>query len=218
MTCFEEEIESMQPASRHRAFGIDTSVRLTIPDDFAAAGFTLQEASVLTLSKTPQCAGIAALPSGFAFGTLNLPEENDLVVDIHVAVNAGRYHADGYREFATRQMDRYAGMQSAGLGHWFGLFAQVGGQRVLTASCGLFRDAGGAGNSGRFQFVTTHPDWRRRGLCTALVEAVCSYGFEIMGITTLVMVADPDDVAIHIYASLGFERGASTWLLEREPL
>jgi hypothetical protein len=34
---------------------------------------------------------------------------------------------------------------------------------------------------------------------------------------TLVIVADPDDVAIGVYESLGFVRGASTWQIERPP-
>ena len=36
-----------------------------------------------------------------------------------------------------------------------------------------------------------------------------------MGLETLVIVADPDDVAIGLYESLGFQRGASTWHLEK---
>lgn len=34
---------------------------------------------------------------------------------------------------------------------------------------------------------------------------------------TLVMVADPDDVAIGVYESLGYRRGVSAWQLERAP-
>ena len=63
----------------------------------------------------------------------------------------------------------------------------------------------------------THPLWRRRGLCSALIHAVCSHGFDRMGLDTLVIVADPDDVAIGLYEALGFERGASTWHLEKAP-
>ena len=43
------------------------------------------------------------------------------------------------------------------------------------------------------------------------------HGFEAMGLRTRVMVADPDDVAISVYESVGFRRGASTWQLERPP-
>lgn len=38
-----------------------------------------------------------------------------------------------------------------------------------------------------------------------------------MGLRTLVMAADPADVAIGIYESVGFVRGESAWQLERAP-
>ena len=38
-----------------------------------------------------------------------------------------------------------------------------------------------------------------------------------MGAQTLVMLADPADVAIGIYESLGFVRGANTHELQRRP-
>jgi ribosomal protein S18 acetylase RimI-like enzyme len=214
---FENEIAARQPESRHRAFGIDSRARLVLPDDFAAAGFELNEATVLTLRAAQRRADATPRPVEFEFSVLELPQDSILVVDKHVAVDAARYEVIGYREFAERQVARYAAMQVAGLGHWFGLFARVGEQRVLAASCGLFRDPASADSLGRFQYVSTHPDWRRRGLCAALVDAVCIYGFEEMGIATLAMVADPDDVAIGIYESLGFKRGVSTWQFERQP-
>jgi RimJ/RimL family protein N-acetyltransferase len=111
-------------------------------------------------------------------------------------------------------------MQQAGLGHWFGAF--VNGSpgphgELLVADCGLFRDGFGARALGRFQHVETHPAWRRRGLCSALIHAVCRFGFEHMGLHTLVIAADPTDVAIGLYEALGFQRVASTWQLERRP-
>ena len=105
-------------------------------------------------------------------------------------------------------------MVRAGMGDWFGVFARADdGSKVLVADCGLFRAPDES--IGRFQHVVTHPAWRRRGLCSALVHAVCRHGFERMGLETLVIVADPDDVAIGLYESLGFQRGASTWHLEK---
>lgn len=218
MAAFESEIVAAQPECRHRAFGIDAPARMVLPEDFAAAGFELNEATVLTLSAAQRPAVATPLPVAFEFSVLDLARDSSLVVDEQVAVDAGRYEVVGYREFAERQMARYAAMQAAGLGHWFGLFARFGDHRVLAASCGLFRDPTRTDSLGRFQYVSTHPDWRRRGLCKALVDAVCRYGFEQMGISTLAMVADPDDVAIGIYESLGFQRGFSTWQLERRPL
>jgi len=217
MALFDEQIERAQPESRHRAFGIDVRERLVLPPDFAAAGFTLNEATVLTLTSDQLIAPPKALPPRVAFRVLDLPRDSAPVVDKQVAVDSGRFEAAGYRVFAERQMARYAAMQRAGLGHWLGLVAEVDGRAVLVASCGLFRDPAAADGLGRFQYVSTHPDWRRRGLCTALVHAACRHGFEAMDLRTLVMVADPDDVAIGVYESLGFRRGVSTWQFERAP-
>jgi ribosomal protein S18 acetylase RimI-like enzyme len=89
-------------------------------------------------------------------------------------------------------------MQRAGLGHWFGLATTVDG-------------------FSRLQFVSTHPAWRRRGLCIALVHAACRHGFEEMDLRTLVMVAGSADVAIGVYESPGFRRGGGTCQFERPP-
>ena len=217
MAMFDEEIASHQPASRHRAFGIDVRERLVLRPEFAAAGFALNETSVLTLERAQLRAPPKGMPEGFEFRILELPRDNAAVVDKQVAVDADRYEPAGYRVFAERQMERYAAMQRVGLGHWYGLVGQFDGRPVLAASCGLFRDPGRSDGLGRFQYVSTHPDWRRRGLCTALVHAVCRHGFAGMDLRTLAMVADPDDVAIDVYESLGFQRGVSTWQLERAP-
>ena len=217
MALFDEQIATPQPASRHRAFGVDVRDRLVLPSEFASAGFVLNEATVLTLAREQLRAPVKALAAGVEFRVLELPRDSAAVVDQQVAVDEKRYAVAGYRLFAERQMARYAAMQRAGLGHWFGLVDTVGGRPVLAASCGLFRDRASQDGLGRFQYVSTHPAWRRRGLCTALIHAVCRHGFESMGLRTLAMVADPADVAIGIYESLGFRRGASTWQFERPP-
>jgi predicted GNAT family acetyltransferase len=98
------------------------------------------------------------------------------------------------------------------------VFARTPHGEQVVADCGLFRDGRGPGSVARFQHVETHPQWRRRGLCTALIHKVCRHGFEVMGAETLVMMADPHDVAIEIYASLGFERGADVYELQRRPV
>ena len=217
MALFDAEIASVQPESRHRAFGIDARERPLLPPEFSGAGFVLTEATVLTLTREQLREPARAWPEGLSFHVLDLPSDGAAVVDKQVSVDAGRLEPTGYRVFAERQMARYAAMQQAGLGRWFGLVAQADGRRVLAASCGLFHDRERADGCGRFQYVSTHPAWRRRGLCTALVHAVCRHGFDAMGLRTLVMLTDPDDVAIGIYESVGFLRGASTWQLERAP-
>ena len=217
MALFDEQIASPQPASRHRAFGVDMQDRLTLPPEFAAAGFELDEATVLTLTREQLLPAPKPVPDGLEFRVLDLARDSEAVVDKRVEVDAPRHDPVSHRVFARRQMARYAAMQRAGLGHWFGLTARVDGRAVLVASCGLFRDPARAERLGRFQHVSTHPAWRRRGACTALVHAVCRHGFEAMELRTLVLVADPGDVAIGVYESVGFRRGVSAWQFERAP-
>lgn len=216
MALFDEQIAARQPASRHRAFGVDVPQRPVLPPEFAAAGFRLDEATVLTLTSDQLQVPRRAWPGDVAFRLLDLARDGAAVVDQQVAAADARLEPAGYRAFAQRQMQRYCAMQRAGLGHWLGLVAAAGDRPQLAASCGLFRDPRGGGLA-RFQFVATHPAWRRRGLCTALVDAACRHGFEAMGLQTLAMLADPAEVAIGIYESLGFRRGASAWQIERAP-
>ena len=217
MALFDEEIASRQAPSRHRAFGVDVPARFALPPEFAAAGFELSEAAALTLTRDRLLAPRRAWPENAEFHVLDLARDGTAVVELQVASAGARFDPADYRPFAQRQVQRYAAMQRAGLGHWLGLVAPVAGRPALAASCGLFRGKSSGEPLGRFQFVVTHPARRRRGLCTALVHAACRHGFETMGLRTLAMLADPADVAIGLYESLGFTRGASAWQIERAP-
>jgi RimJ/RimL family protein N-acetyltransferase len=209
---FDAEIAGLQPESRHVAFGVDTAQPVELPPDFARLGFTLGASTVLTMQRAQLRHPRAAPdPAQFRIEALALPEQAAQAVALQVATDDGAHQPVAeYRLFRERQMARYGAMERAGLGRWFGVFTHDG---ELVADCGLFT----YGRLGRFQHVSTHPRWRRRGLCTALIHSVCSHGFETMGLDTLVIVADPDDVAIGLYESVGFLRGARTWQLERAP-
>ena len=209
---FKDGIADVQPESRHVTFGINASQPLELPADFKQAGFTWNASTVPTMRR-PQLRPLQTRPDSaqFRIATLALPAQGPLAVELQVASDAGEHlPVADYRVFRERQMARYGAMERAGLGHWFGVFAADG---QLVADCGLFSD----GTLGRFQHVCTHPEWRRRGLCTALIHTVCRHGFETMGLDTLVIVADPSDVAIGLYESVGFVRGVSSSHLERSP-
>ena len=212
LAAFDAEIGAVQSNSRPATFGIDASHAFELPADFVAGGFTLDTATVLTMRRDQLCElRKPADEATFRVAMLALPAQAPLAVDLQVASDAGEHESvEDYRSFRTRQMLRYGAMERAGLGHWFGVFTNDG---ELVADCGLFTD----GALGRFQHVSTHPAWRRRGLCSTLIHAVCRHGFETMRLKTLVIVADPNDVAIGLYESVGFERGLSTWQMERRP-
>ena len=212
MQRFEEAIVAPAPAPRigHRAFGMAARAdRYELPPSWAAAGFTAYKHTTLTLQR----GGLVPPPRepvpGFTLRPLNLPEEGELVVELDMACNDDGYEPAGHRRFRLSQMARYAAMDHAGMGRWWGVLQEG---RVV-ASLGLF----GQDGTGRFQHVQTHPDYRRRGLCRALVHAASRHGLQRMAWQQLVICADPDDVAIGIYRSVGFGDHDSLWLLERRP-
>jgi ribosomal protein S18 acetylase RimI-like enzyme len=141
--------------------------------------------------------------------TLDLARELEVVVEAQVAARDDSFEAEGYRVFRRSAMQRMATMQSAGSGLWFGALAGS----VLAADCGLVHD----GVMGRFQYVETQAEWRRRGLCRALVWHVCHHAFNALGLQRLMMCADPNDVAIGIYRSVGFVQVGSHWCLQGRP-
>jgi RimJ/RimL family protein N-acetyltransferase len=206
---FAEEITGRQPASKHVAIGIDAaSLAHELPSWRAAGIDEFDDTAVMTLAP----AGLAPKPGvrdtpGLELRALDLTQELELAVEAQVAARDESFEAEGYRAYRQSAMQRMAAMQAAGSGDWFG--AVVGG--VLAADCGLVHD----GVMGRFQHVGTQPEWRRRGLCRALVHHVCTHAFGSLGLQRLVMCADPHDVAIGIYRSVGFVQVGKHWCLQR---
>ncbi|MFO1336718.1 MAG: GNAT family N-acetyltransferase [Burkholderiaceae bacterium] len=206
---FEDEVAHGRPGVRHVAIGVNSSP--PGPDAlpaWRAAGFELMETATLRLQPGQLRAIPPASASPLQLRTMAFDTEIEAFVALQSADPQG-YEPEGWTRFRRQQMQRFARVHAAGQGEWFGLWCGD----TLVADCGLLRD----GTLGRFQSVLTHPDWRRRGLCHALVHSVCRWGFEQWGLTELLMCADPDDVAIGIYESLGFQRFDREWGLQRNP-
>ena len=150
-------------------------------------------------------------------GTEALVRAIDFVRDVPAIIELELADTHGhdpvaYRRYRERQFALMQPLHDAGLLEWFGLWCDG----VLAADCGLMPEHTGADAAARFQRVATHPQWRRHGLCTALVDAASRHGFERWGVAEQIMVADPDDVAIGIYRTLGFNAFEREWLWQRD--
>ena len=105
---------------------------------------------------------------------------------------------EDYVLFTRRKLAAKRALVEAGHGTWFGAFD---GDR-LQSSLGLMFDGKGLA---RFQNVQTSLEDRDRGLASTLVHRASTYGLTEGGARTLVMVADPEYLAIRIYRALGFD-------------
>lgn len=178
------------PAAAHLAIGLDTA-RSAVPlDGYRAAGLAPEVSTVL----------VATEPA--------LPQRPRPEADIRTLRTDADWaqvmnpRAEGPIEpaeqsFQDRKMAEWRRLAEAGHGAWFGAF--VDGD--LRAGLGLFSDGSGVA---RFQSVDTHPDYRGRGLASWLIYEASRYGRSTLAARELVIVADPEYLAIEIYRVLGF--------------
>jgi RimJ/RimL family protein N-acetyltransferase len=210
---FDEAIGRCQGGSRHVAIGVDAGVLAHPLPNWRAAGIDeFDDMAVLALDPGGLIDAPPPRVEALEIRRLHWPDELELAVEAKVAARDARFEAEGYRVFRRRSMQRVAAMHAAGIAQWYGAF--VYGE--LAADCGLVHD-GKEGGMGRFQYVETQAAWRRRGLCRALVATVCRDAFARLGLRRLVMCADPHDVAIGVYRSIGFAQVGTFWCLQRRP-
>lgn len=208
---FDELIARPQPASRHVAIGINTIYAGQQLPAWEAAGFEMFVNSVMRLAPGQLCPPARAPRGDVLVRPIDFATEVPAIVELECADTHGFGEA-GYREYRERQFVRYAQMHEQGCAQWFGLWCD--GQ--LAADCGLMRMAAQPGGTVRFQRVATHPAWRRRGLASVLVHSVSAYALNEWQAAETIMIADPDDVAIGIYRSLGYRELELEWGLQRK--
>ena len=186
------------PDGDFRTFGVDgTTNQAAALAPMTESGLHLEAATVMTATS------VHAPPRPNRSVRCRILESDDdwaQRVEVSVAVDAADPDSSdgaGYRTFAERRAVADRGLCEAGHGAWWGAFVDD----RLVASMGLV-DAGD--RLARFQSVETHPGYRGQGIAGTLVHRVASYGFDEVGARTLVMVADPDYVAIRVYRSVGF--------------
>jgi ribosomal protein S18 acetylase RimI-like enzyme len=192
------------PEARHRTFGVDgTDGTLADLAGFADLGMETDASTVMTAE------AVHEPPRPNTEATYRpLVSDDDWAQEVEVSRAGEEFGND--LAFATARAKAERRLVEAGYGAWWGAFE---GDRLL-ASMGLFTASDGLA---RFQNVKTHPDARGRGLAGTLVHRVSRYGFEELGARTLVMVADPDYLAIRIYRSVGFAETERQLQAERKP-
>jgi predicted GNAT family acetyltransferase len=198
--------ESEFPDARHRTFGVDgTSGTAEDIGPFAELGMSTEWSSVMTATAVhePPRPNTSATYRPFA-------SDEDWAQHVELSM-AGEDPGTHSREFVTAQSEAHRRLVDAGHGAWWGAFES---DRLLS-SMGLFTASPGLA---RFQNVKTHPDVRGRGLAGTLVHRISRYGFDELGAHTLVMVADPEYLAIHIYRSVGFADTERQLQAERKPV
>jgi RimJ/RimL family protein N-acetyltransferase len=187
------------PGVNHMTFGWDgTDGQTGCIKPFLADGFVLERSVVMSASQV-------SAPQKYHSGVTVRPLESDAdwlaATKNQILSRPTDFELGSFTVFKQEQMNRYRRMAEDGYGHWFGAFLDD----QLVADLGIYRD----GRLGRFQLVETHPNFRRLGICGALVHQASEYGLQKMGLEKLVMVADPDDHPSRIYASVGFQETES---------
>jgi ribosomal protein S18 acetylase RimI-like enzyme len=189
-----ELFRSEFPEAKHVALGIDSVDGVVGAEaEVVAAGLEIDRSTVMTASRVIE----PARPNEAAqYRFLTSGDDWEQLVALNLATADQKVDA-AYEEFTHRKIEAARGLVESGQAVWFGAFE---GERLLS-SLGLVPDGQGAV---RFQTVQTHQDARGQGLASTLVHRASEYGLNELGAETLVMVADPEYLAIRIYRALGF--------------
>lgn len=180
------------PAAAHVAIGVDgTDGALGDTGPLAAAGLTATVTHVLVADRLEPAWRVdpAAQPRPLA-------GDDDWEQLVRLRYDLEETTDEVEREFTVRRVGETRELVEAGHGTFVGAFVDG----VLRSALGLVATGDGVG---RFQTVETHPGFRRRGLAGLLLTYAAGLGASY-GIERLVIVADPDYVAIDLYRRLGF--------------
>lgn len=179
-----------QPGVLHTAFSWDGDAPGEVAP-FTSAGYDHDPGTVLTLGELRRPERAA---QGLSVRELRGDAGWEGMISNQIACRPDGFELGPYELFKRRQATAYRALAERGAGDWWGAF--LGDE--LVADCGLFF----TGSLGRFQSVGTHPAWRRRGICAALIHEVSRRG--LARGHTLVMVAGTDEPAERIYRSVGY--------------
>lgn len=150
------------PAVKHIAITWDTVTGETgVVQPFLDAGLELEKTVVLTAQtlKPPPRPNLTA-----EYRPLHTDEDWEAVLEMQVLCRDDDFEEASYRIFRKRKLAAYRQMINEGRGNWFGAYLDG----TLVADLGVFFE----NDIARYQHVSTHPDYRRRGLCGSLVPGV----------------------------------------------
>jgi ribosomal protein S18 acetylase RimI-like enzyme len=195
------------PDARHVTFGIDgTDGRVGDLAVFTERGLGVEAQTVMTATAVHPPAHPG---SGATYRPL--VSDADWAQSVTLRLDCDDRDAPSREvDFVQRRTASNRVLTETGRGSWFGAF--VDGR--LVSQMGLV--AAGP-QLARFQSVETHPDFRGRGFAGSLLHHASEYGFGELGARTLVMVADPDYLAIRLYRSVGFADTERQLQAERPP-
>ena len=202
------QFEAEFPQARHVAIGVDGTDGDTtrIADLVRCGSLEIEVTSVLTAASVHE----PARPNRTAeYRSLHTDDDWAQAVELRAAVDREQDSPE-HRQFLERRQAAMRGVAESGHGQWFGAF--VDGR--MRSGLGVFSDGTG---TARYQTVDTHPDFERQGLAGTLVYEAGRYAREQMGASQLVIVADPDYVAIRVYRSVGFADRERQVELARHP-
>jgi len=186
------------PGAAHVAIGVDGTDGI-LGDAFVDLGLTVEVNSVLTAEQ------LRAPSPGPTVRPLSTDDDWSQAIGLRLACYYETPTPDE-RQFTELQVIEERRLCEAGHGTWYGAFVEG----RMRSGAGLFRE----GDLARFQSVETHPDFRRRGLASAVLSHAAR---REPGARALVIVADPDDQAIRLYRALGFAEAERQIQLYRAP-
>ena len=195
------------PQARHVALGVDVTETGDLnATEMLSHGLRPEQTAVLTASEVHEPPHLSRAAEIRA-----LVGDSDWrqAAELRTTVNEGQPGSEP--AFLQARIRAERAMTEAGHGTWFGAFLDG----KLVAQLGLVSDGSGIV---RYQNVETHPQARRQGLAGTLVWHAGQHGLRDRAATTLVMLADPHDVAIRIYRSVGFAVAETQLGFDRSPV
>jgi ribosomal protein S18 acetylase RimI-like enzyme len=132
---------------------------------------------------------------------MDMEDEWKDIVELNIACDPEEI--DGvadYIEFKQGLRRAWRAWEQTGDATWWGAFID----ERLVGQAGMVRCPGGRG---RFQSVETHPEFRRRGVCSTLTSQMGNHALRELDCDTLLLGVNHLGLAIHAYRRLGFTTG-----------